>query len=869
MLALLFSSRSLSQQVTGNLEGRTLDSLQQPLDAVNVLVAGPAVQGVHGTSSDAFGYFHIFALPPGSYTVNLSRTGYRQAAYENVAIQLGTTTGLGEIRLQPKTQELPEIVVSVERSSIDPVSTRIGGNLNAEEFRDLPLDRNYRTMITLLPQANQSFLGDGANVAGATGLENKFYIDGVDVTDSYIGVSSTDLPYNLSKEIEVKAGGYEAEYRSALGSVVNVITYSGGNDFHGQAFGFFTSDGFTRHPRQGPLDPTPRSFSQYDMGISIGGPLVRDVLWFSAAYNPTYEWKDAEISGAGIFRDKKRSEIFAGKITWRASEKARLVLSIFGDPLKRDGVLAGGLGIVGNPDPFLSDVRGGGINYSLYGNFAPNDVVLLEAYVSTLTRETKKSAATERGRNEIAFINTETGVTSGGFASFADDHRYGTTLDFRGTMNSGTHTFKAGLAYKEVGVAINEETRSLLRFSDTSYSERFIYGRGSVRNRVPSMFVQDSWQVSERLRANVGIRWDGQFLVGSDGKVDQRILTQWQPRVGLIYLPGGSGDQKISASFGRFYQELGMAVSTLYLFSSGGFSNIRYKHDPRVDPSGGTTKIGYNAAIQPEDRDLKGQHFDEFSLGYERLVSANLKAGVRGVYRTLREAIEDCYVSEKHNYFFGNPGRGVLSAFPKARREYGALVFTLEKSRTEHFSFLASYVLSRSYGNYGGLFDGDYHATAPNLGASFEILETLHNATGLLPNNRTHVFKFSGAYHFDFGLTVGGSASWQSGTPLNEFGGTPSEYLGLLRQRGTVGTTPAIWDLNVRFAYDLGLGTLKPRLIVDVFHVGSVQKPVDFDQIHYFSVDENGNQIYPNPTYGAATTFQPPMSVRLGLEVNF
>ncbi len=878
ILILLVSIPCISQQVTGNLECRITDSTGTPIVVVNVQLSGPSLQGVRGAASDAYGYVHVLAVPGGLYRIEISHVGYRRIIFENVSIRLGSTTNLGEIRLQSQTLELPEIIISEPKLLIDPASTDIGGNLSAKEFANLPIERNYRSITSLLPQANQSFLGDEVNISGATGLENKYFIDGVDVTDLLNGRTGTDLPYNFIREIQVREGGYEAEYRSALGGVLNVVTHSGGNDFHGEVFGFFTSDRFAAKPRPGLLDPALGAFTQYDVGFSLGGPIIRDELWFFGAYNPTFALKDAVVPGLGIFPDKSTTHIFAGKMSWRASSKMMLSLSLFGDPNVQDAVGPPGSSIpiaLENPDPYLTERRRGGVNISLHGTYALSDEILLDATLSRITRDESFHPATERGRNEIVFINRETGVWSGGSFGRADNSRSGTTLDLNGTVIAGMHTLKAGFSSRYIGATIDEQSpHELIRYSDTRYRLFSGYGIGSVHSRIPSLFMQDSWQVSERLRTNVGLRWDGQFLVGSDGNVDQKILDQWQPRVGVVFLLVQDGSQKLSASFGRFYQDVGLAVSTLYLFSNGGYTSIAYDHDPRVNSAGGDTTVGFSASIQPEDKDMKGQHFDEFALGYEQLIGGNFKVSARGIYRTLREAIEDGYVPEKDNYFFGNPGSGVLSQFPKAKREYIAFVLTLEKSGPEAFNFLVSYVLSRNYGNYSGLFDSDYHAAAPNLGLSFDILETLQNATGLLPNDRTHVFKFFCTYRFDFGLTVGSSLQWEIGTPLSEFGGTLTVpgYHSFIGQRGTAGRTPSLWDLNMRFVYDLSVvaGTVvKPRLILDIFHVGNPRKAVDFDQTHFFNVDKNGNEIDPNPTYGLANRYQPPMAVRLGMEIYF
>ena len=92
--------------------------------------------------------------------------------------------------------------------------------------------------MALSPMATESYYGDGLNLAGSTGWENVYYIDGNNVTDPMRSSSGTNLPYNFVKEIEIKNGGYEAEFGSSIGGIANIITHSGGNQFHGQVFGF-------------------------------------------------------------------------------------------------------------------------------------------------------------------------------------------------------------------------------------------------------------------------------------------------------------------------------------------------------------------------------------------------------------------------------------------------------------------------------------------------------------------------------------------------------------------------------------------------------------------------------------------------------
>jgi len=877
LLGLLFSP-ARPQEIAGHLEGRILDPQGKPVVGAEVDISSPALQGSRRATTDPRGYLRFFALPSGTYTVKIQHPDYRETTFQDVLIRLGRTSTLGVIRLKMRFEEAHEVIVAAEKPMIDPSSTTLGTNLSSSQYESLPLQRNYRSLVTLLPQANQSFLGDEANFAGATGLENKYFIDGVEVTDPFRGTTGTNLPYNFIREIEVRTGGFQAEYRSSLGGAVNVVTYSGGNEFHGQAFGFFVNNRFSEEPRQGALEVPKGDFSQGDFGLSLGGPILRDKLWFFGAYNPNFEREDVGIPGCGYYNDHKTTHNFAAKLSWRVDSKNNFVFTAFGDPAKRRGVgeTFGTLGTPSafiNPDPYLEDITTGGTTLSLKGNHFISRNFFLETLLSRTAYQYKNLPATERGRSEMLFIDGQSGTWSGGVGLQVDALSTITSIGLKGTLLYGRHTIKAGFEYLNKQLRYDEKSEILTKYAPDFYFSFFSEKNGiRVSNRIPSLFIQDSWRLSERILVNAGLRWDGQFWVGSDGKVAQKIGDQFQPRIGFILQPGQIGTQKIQASFGRFYQELS-TWPVLNFAAEYAMKFWNYDHDPRTDPSGG---YGFEiiGSISPEIKGLKGQHYDEFSLGYERQLRRNIKFGVCGVHRVLREGLENSFLPDTGEQAFGNPGRGKLSAFPRVKRLYSAIEFSLEKTGGGNFNFIASYVLSRNYGNYMGLFNSDFNYPFPNSNGSFDILETLANGTGLLPNDRPHVFKFSGSYRFDFGLTAGTWIIWQSGTPLNEFGGSTSgpPWYVFLRQRGTAGRTPPIFDLNLRLTYDLTRLThtrWQPKLIADIFHIGSRRRPVDVEQVHYFNQDQTGNQMNPNPIYSLATRYHPPVSMRLGIEVDF
>jgi hypothetical protein len=156
----------------------------------------------------------------------------------------------------------------------------------------------------------------------------------------------------------------------------------------------------------------------------------------------------------------------------------------------------------------------------------------------------------------------------------------------------------------------------------------------------------------------------------------------------------------------------------------------------------------------------------------------------------------------------------------------------------------------------------------------YTVPEQHLNATGLLPNDRTHVLKLFGSQELVTGLGLGATFLLASGTPLSEYGAIalPPPFRGLVRPRGTSGRTPTIWDLGLRLAYELpspGGANVRTRFLLDLEHIGSPRKAVDYDQIRFTCLGSAGEQSCPNAGYGRVLHYQPPMTARIGIEAGF
>jgi hypothetical protein len=550
----LFSALAVTslsgQDVAGGLVGRAVGE-GLPLAEVQIIISGPSLQGERRTLTDRAGYFRVLDLPVGNYTLRLIRIGFRPLIYEGARVQLGTTTELGDFRLAAQVVELPEIRVAADKAAIDPTSPTLGSVVNVVNFERLPVGRDYRSIVTMLPHANESFFGDALSIGGSTGLENAFFIDGVNVTDPYVASGGTRLPYNFVRSVQVRNGGYEAEYGRALGGVVNAVTYSGGNEFGGDVFGFVSHSALADNARIGLHDLRVDRFHSVDFGLRLHGPIVQDRAWFSVAYNPRFDGFDREIAGHGLFADRFTLHSFAGKLTWGPSQNTSVELSIFGDPSTSHVVAPASTEAATallNPQPYLRQKEDGGVIAALRMRQQLGQKLQIEVRLSRAFTRSNDRPDTSGSVFIPLFIDRTTNTWSGGPGSLTEVTSHRTAGSVAATSFFGRHTTKVGLEYEDAHIEHRTRFDQQFRSEAVSYFSNVGSWEGSHHNRIPTVYLQDSWQVTRRLVLNAGLRWSTQGLLGPAGTVAQEFSDEWQPRLGVVYQLGVPGTQKVFGS---------------------------------------------------------------------------------------------------------------------------------------------------------------------------------------------------------------------------------------------------------------------------------------------------------------------------------
>jgi hypothetical protein len=688
-------------QTTGSISGRIVDPSGAPIPGVTVEATSQSLQGARTIVTAGDGVYRFPAVPPGSYQIRATLSGFRSVE-KSATVSLDATTTV-DLTLQLSTEE--QVLVSGEAPPIDLTSTTGGTNYTSEVVTRLPAARNYADIVRSNPGVSTD-RGDtegrslALTVYGATSAENQWIIDGVNTTSVFKGVQGKAINNEFVQEVEVKTGGYQAEYGRALGGVINVITKSGGNEFHGDAFLYYDSTGTAAEKEFRPGDSGIAQMrvvdgNRLDYGADLGGFLLKDRLWFFGAYNRVTLGSDvSRLQPSRLVPTDVRfpldatSDLYSGKLTWNLAGSTTVVGSVFADPSTSSGAAGAdprqGLGddqvappVSLDPSTWYSERSQGGTDFgirtthlfgsrviaTLQGSYHKDRNALTAPPGIRYLDETCVGGTSEAQCRRPAEANSVTGGY--GLVMGANDHSTSRRQQYAAgfTLYGGDHEIKVGGDYQDgrtdaLGFYTgNQIVRIRNEWGDLYYAHRFWVVSAEdltvAPNRVLSaqvldysVYAQDSWRVAQGLTINAGLRWDGEQTRNYAGQTVLRFENQWQPRIGVVWDPWRDGATKLYAFAGRFSYALPTVAAALSFSGATNvetynFDRVSVTHDPGVfmhkKPSFGPI-MPYGSPVDPG---VRGWYQDELSVGIERLFGQTLTLGLKGTYRTLRNVLEN------------------------------------------------------------------------------------------------------------------------------------------------------------------------------------------------------------------------------------
>ena len=785
-LCLAFATVSAAQETTGAITGRLRDSQNLALPGVSVTVTGP--QGERTVVTDEEGRFHVPFLVPGVYMVRAELTGFKSVERRDIVVRLGQTVDISFGMSVGAIEEM--IQVFGESPVVDVSKTTTGQVLPSEMFARVPIGRTFADTLYLAPGVGNSGSAGRANpsISGGSALDNQYVIDGVNVTNAGYGALGSysivfgslgnATPFDFIKEVQVKTGGYEAEFGQSTGGVINVITKSGSNNFRGSLFGYARLDALEAawkeyQSENGSVQTVGTQVT--DLGIESGGPIIKNRLFFFGAINPAWTTRTfvapegfALESLGDVDRDR-RTVSYSAKGTWQVTPTHRIDASFFGDPS------------VGEMGPqrtgsMLNETTSGFSRLDQYGGH--NQTV---RYDGVLSSKWLVEASFARAYNTIVEVPsvdewamTDTTVTpnivTGGIGYYEQGNN-GENLQFtaKSTNILGGHMLRYGVQYEDVTYdQVNQRTgptftapdgRETATGASISILPDPVFGRiyrvtranfNAARTTTQTywnLFVQDSWKVSDRLTINPGIRYEQQTLDGMLVKGFE-LKNNWAPRIGATYDLLGNGKSKLYGNYGRFFARVPNDLAARALSADEGMTRADYFDAQLTQPvPDGTVAAGVTSHMLlsgafPDviDPDTKLSYKDEYVLGFEYEVLPATNLGVRYIHRGIGRVLEDIAAFpmvaydldlegvESVEYILTNPtsetptGAPELGAkFEDPIHSYDAVEVTLDKRFSDNWMLSASYRWSRLYGTFEGFYREDNGQSDPGITSLYDF----------------------------------------------------------------------------------------------------------------------------------------------------
>jgi hypothetical protein len=891
LAALLLLAVPVSAQVQyGSVSGTVVDNDGVALPGVTVTLAGPAMQGERVAITDVNGLYRFAPVPPGAdYTLKFELSGFNTLERSGLNVNIGKNTA---VDAQMSLSQFAETIsVVADRVVVDTSKSTVDTTVDWQLVDDLVTNRTFQTMMYMAP-------GVGGNqnnplVNGGSNDSNQYLVDGVDTTDPRVQTWGTTVNWDTIAEAQLQTGGFAAEYGRATGGILNLVTKSGGNAF--SVTGRLVKSKAGWSAKSGIDDETGRTKTggsrsdEERPSITVGGPLIKDALWFYVAYERRdnsrgYTWyaSSADVAEGNQLdgRTSYAGHYFSGKLTWQLNPNHNIIGYYVEDPITLSPLERGwndaSYGTATSPDAEHEQFQGGPtISLQWTGVLSPR--VFLEAKAQRVHQELTGTPTGVSWSEGIPYItDLDTYYQYGAPSDKYQSKRYRDGLQAAGNYfldaRSGSHQLKAGAEIMKLkpdqGTIHNPAGYYYILGGEPSYRDIWLDETGPVRTDEDyyALYVQDQWRIG-KLTLNLGVRAEQTELFNNkrDSVLKFSFGDQFAPRLGFAYDLNGDA---VRGSIGRFYQFTSNYIADYFnVFSdhtqrwywNGSCTvtgNVWETPDECWDLAWDNPVGGGNAAIDPH---LKPNAVDELTLGYDKRISDLMAGSLTFVWREENNLI-DIYDPEVtgFNYYTNIPRAAREYVGDKKAMEHQSLQLSLRKRYgPDRFQFLTSYTYvlkDRSWaGAYGGFWRNSIYYQFWNPD---RLTPLWYGRDELTP---VHSFKFDGSYTLPWRTIIGLSGYWNSGNHYTPYTwGPPSTGWSSVptarRSSLDVGNN---WEANLYLEQPFRFGPVELGVYANVINAFNNQQPTN----------RRGNVDL--ASFKTPSAWQNPRRVELGFKVAY
>jgi hypothetical protein len=618
----------MAQQTTGSIAGRVVDDQDAGIAGATVIARNIDTGFVRQIETDANGFYRLHALPVGVFEVSAEHQGFARFERRDLAVHIARTTDLDIIlRVAALTET---ITITAETPAISVTSSAVGQIVDITRIQSLPMNgRQFANLAATVPGVGLGFHSEltksgqfTPQIGGGNGRNVNYIVDGGDNNDDTVGGLLQLYPLEAIQEFHVLTQRFDAEYGRG-GAVVSVVTKSGTNQIHGSAFTLLRDTALNaRTFSERANDIAKQHYRRYQVGGSVGGPIVRNRAHFFGAYERTQQDTQQVVNTLGLFPHEDgvydipfRDNLLTAKVTVNPSP-SHYVAVRYG----RDA----------NSQPTGAGLRAArsswATSFNTYSSITASHNWVIGSSLNELVLQradfVNEIPATGTGPH-LRFPNSVTAGTSPVAPQGTEQTKWQFRDDFSwsvGRLGGFRHELKAGVNWvhePRLFISAAQGTGGIYTMGandvNAPVTSILVIG-GNVSVNIPidsySLFIQDDWRVSTRLALNLGARWDyvegipfsqernPNFQVlqaaGRTGRFTETALDDFgksprgdknniQPRVGFVYDLRGNGRDIIRGGWGVYtdFAYTNANGLTAAIDAAGGGGPVFIANDPR------------------------------------------------------------------------------------------------------------------------------------------------------------------------------------------------------------------------------------------------------------------------------------------------